>query len=96
MTGSTVATMVYLTVDGQMTEASSIAKIQYSATNNTSLEMTFYDAVYCTDLYADQIAAERNQSSTTKDFTKAFKDEYGQKWVCPNTTKVVIDSVTAF
>ena len=88
--------MLYLTEDGLSTDASSIARIQYSTTNNTSLETTYYDAVYCTDLYADEIAAERNQSSSTKDFTKAFKDEYGQKWVCPNATKVVIDSVTAF
>ena len=53
--------------------------------------MTTYDGVYCKDLYADQIEAERNGTSSNQDFTRAFADYYTEPMICPNTTNVTIN-----
>ena len=49
---------------------------------------TIFDAVKCTDLYADQIALEKRSSEEDNTFTKIFAEspfsELG--WICPNAT----------
>ena len=66
-------------------------KIQFQQTAVSQEDTITYDAVYCSDLYADEIEAERNGTSSTQDFTRAFSD-YSEhvKLVCPNATDILI------
>ena len=49
---------------------------------------TIFDAVKCIDLYADQIALEKDSSDEEKFFTNAFEDDGLSElgWICPNAT----------
>lgn len=62
--GSTLAIGVVITssVD-YSTEA--LMKIQFQQTAVSQEDTITYDAVYCSDLYADEIEAERNGTSST-------------------------------
>ena len=52
---------------------------------------TYYDAVWCPDLYAENIEAERNGTVSSDYFTKVFdydrEDERPR--ICPNITETV-------
>ena len=56
-----------------------------------SLRVVFADengsvpTVYCTDFFAEQIAAEASGLSNSKFYTETFADDLaGYKWLCPN------------
>ena len=67
-------------------------QIQFQHADPSLTDNPVIDAVYCTDLYADQIEAERNGTSSTQDYTKAFQDYYGTRMVCPNATNITINA----
>ena len=54
----------------------------------------YLEGVYCTDLYAEQIEAEKNGTVSTKYFTETFLDSLevnrGYKWICPNITDLLV------
>ena len=56
------------------------------------------DAVYCTDLYKEQIEAEKDLDDNTDYFTQMFQDEVSTtdaimwQWICPNTSSIEINS----
>ena len=56
------------------------------------------DAVYCTDLYKEQIEAEKDLDDNTDYFTQMFQDEVSTtdaifwQWICPSTSSIDIDS----
>ena len=90
MTGSTLAIGVGLTgkTDYPM---EALMRIQFQQTAPSSEDTITYDAVYCTDLYAEEIEAERNGTSSTQDYTRAFSDWSDNiRLVCPNATDIVI------
>ena len=61
-------------------------RIQFSTTDNNGTK-SYIEAVYCTDLYAEQMELERNGTLATNYFTQMFSDDVlGNAWVCPNAT----------
>ena len=60
--------------------------------NFTSSEEQNIEAVYCSDMYSEQIEAENNGTWSTKYFTDTF-DDIGEYWkkVCPKID--IIDNV---
>lgn len=63
------------------------ARLQFHQSNALTGEYVYYDAVYCTELYADNIAKEKENDNYGNDFTEAFADYQGtHKWICPNIT----------
>ena len=55
------------------------------------------DAVNCTDLYAEQIEAEKNGTWSSNYFTNTFGfDEVdGTQWICPNASILVAELYTS-
>ena len=50
-------------------------------------------AVYCTDYYAEEIAAETSGQSNSTFYTDTYGDyhrQYQYKWICPNLTETTI------
>ena len=50
-------------------------------------------AVYCSDYYAEEIAAEKSGLSNSTFYTDKYADEgspYWSKWICPDLTKSMI------
>ena len=50
-------------------------------------------AVFCTDYYAEEIAAEKNGLSNSTFYTDTYEDysgPNGYKWICPNLTQSTI------
>ena len=46
-------------------------------------------AVYCTDLYAEEIQSETSDPETYGTFySESFADLDGSKWICPNVTQL--------
>ena len=62
---------------------------------NQNLRVTFFegytniDAVYCTDLYAKEIAEEKNGTRSTKYYTGLFTRD-DQIWICPDTRMIAV------
>ena len=57
----------------------------------SSNKHAYVDSVYCKDLFADQIAAEKNGTSDSSFFTDTYKDvgdTFGWAWICPNVTSL--------
>ena len=44
-------------------------------------------AVYCTDYYAEEIAAEKNGLSNSTFYSDTYADD---RWICPNLTESTI------
>jgi len=57
------------------------ARVRFLARDSSRI-----DAVYCTDLYREEIEMERNSTSGDDYFTQMFSDWNGFKWICPNIT----------
>ena len=78
MTGSTWAIGINVTeAQSRLKSAESALQIQFQQTTpDPDGEPITFDGVYCKDLYADQIEAERNGTSSNQDFTKNFADYY--------------------
>ena len=56
---------------------------------------TQISAVLCKDLYAKQIAEEKNGDSSDDFYTRSFDD--GWLWICPNiTSTITVDAYTTF
>ena len=89
MFGDTIAVLAVFTHNYAYVDASKYMRIQFSQQYTDSSTTTYFDAVYCKDLYADQIEAEKNGTSSTNDFTQAFQDKNGFKWVCPRTNEKI-------
>ena len=53
-------------------------------------------AVYCTDYYAEEIAAEESGQSDSTFYSRTYRDpgpytDWKSRWICPNLTKTEID-----
>jgi hypothetical protein len=54
----------------------------------------YIPAVYCKDLFADEIEAEKNGESDSNFFTETYLNVTGTNfsWICPNVTSYNITS----
>ena len=48
-------------------------------------------AMYCTDYFAEEIAAENSGLSNSTFYTDTYKDVIDRKWICPNLTQSTIE-----
>ena len=60
-----------------------------------SVDFPIIPAVYCTDYYAEEIAAEKNGTSNSTFYTDTYSDSIAldnapYKWICPNLTESTI------
>ena len=84
--GNTIAGLVVFSDESTKDwSADPYVRVQFHQSNVDVLD-AWYDGVYCTDLYADQIAREKEDPDAGNDFTEMFADYLGQKWICPNVT----------
>ena len=89
--GNTIAIMLRDDRDGYATNAD--VRIMFESYDQNGTR-TYFNAVRCADLYADQIAQEKDSSEESKFFTNTFGDtDYSSSgWICPNTTTTVLTS----
>ncbi len=52
----------------------------------------YVDAVYCKDLFADEIAKESDGRSDSNFYTKTYADHARFSWICPNVTEFTVAS----
>ena len=76
--GNTVA----MAINTTNSAGSDSLRVKFEYEDESAAEI---DAVNCTDLYAEQIESERNQTVSTSYFTDTFVDDVIH-WVCPNVT----------
>ena len=75
--------------------ANTLVRVQFSYLNYIDRSVSFIDAAYCEDLYADQIAAEKTGAVSTNDYTRVFTNDLilwnaEFKWICPNITQAFL------
>ena len=68
-------------------------RVRFSLFNGDYIDpqSTFYDAVNCTDLYADEIELERTGIWATSYFNSTF-NYFKRHWICPNATNIDLKS----
>ena len=64
-----------------------------AASGSNQTEIAFIEAVYCADIYAEQIEAEKNGTWTTTYFTDSFADFGTTKFICPKADFIQIDQI---
>ena len=80
-----------------------MARVSFYHFNGTQgVDENPIDAVYCEELYAEQIAREQSGDVSSNDYTRAFTDvpylhsmmelETNIKWICPNITSAFLDT----
>ena len=74
---------------GNFTESTKDLRITFGVLTNREINV---QAVYCTDLYAEQIAAEHAANDTSGFFTTEFENDGGSPWICPNLTSIQLQN----